>query len=77
MTNYPAALITSYMHPREPYSIKLIEKVLDDVLNNFNSDFYYKYMLDHTLLILFPFVNIDGYYQYQKLVDQGADKSIR
>jgi murein tripeptide amidase MpaA len=65
------------MHPREPYSIKLIEKVLDDVLNNFNSDFYYKYMLDHTLLILFPFVNIDGYYQYQKLVDQGADKSIR
>ena len=31
-------------------------------------------MLDNTLLILFPFVNIDGYYLYQKLIDKNASQ---
>lgn len=53
-----------------------METVLDDILNN-NSDYYFKYMLDHTLLILFPFVNIDGYYLYQKLLEQNAPKSLK
>ncbi len=26
-------------------------------------------MLDNSLLILFPFVNIDGYYRYQELTE--------
>lgn len=64
------------MHPREPYSIKLVEKMLDDVLNNFESDYYFKYMLDNSLLILFPFVNIDGYNRYQAMAGDGTDGKV-
>ena len=65
------------MHPREPYSTYLTEKVLDDVLNNYFTDYYFRYMLDNSLLILFPFVNIDGYYKYKKLIEDKAPLEIK
>ncbi len=34
-------------------------------------------MLDNTLLILFPFVNIDGFYQYKKLNSDGAGQAVK
>lgn len=34
-------------------------------------------MLDNTLLILFPFVNIDGYYQYKKMTTEGASQATK
>jgi hypothetical protein len=55
----------------------LTEKVLDDVLNNYFTDYYFRYMLDNSLLILFPFVNIDGYYRYKKLVEDKAPLEIK
>lgn len=44
-----------------------MQKILDEVLNNYETDYFLKYMLDKTLLILFPFVNIDGYYRHKEL----------
>jgi hypothetical protein len=34
-------------------------------------------MLENTLLILFPFVNIDGYYQYKKMTDEGTSQATK
>lgn len=60
-----AVLVDSYMHAREPYSLQYLEELSKSVLQKGASN-EIDYFLSNGILILFPFVNPDGYAQYLK-----------